>query len=203
MPDHRVRRRNAYHHGDLRRALLDATLQLITERGATGFTLREVARRAGVSHNAPYRHFRSSDALLAGVAAEGFTALSAALVRATAGATTPLDAFVRSGVAYVEFALAHPGRYRVMFGSRLKKTGHPTLEWAAEQAFNGLVTLIKRGQETHVFAEGDAHARAQVAWSLVHGLADLAIAGQLAIRGRRLRELTAFARTVLAKGLRG
>src|SRR5690625_2896195 len=106
-------REDRYHHGDLRRALLDAAAGLVQERRNAEASLREIARRAGVSHTAPYRHFESKEALLAAVAEEGFHQFREVLEAAAEG-KAPLDALHATGQAYVDFALGHPGYFRVM-----------------------------------------------------------------------------------------
>src|SRR5262245_30155713 len=124
----------AYHHGDLRRALLDAAAKIVARDGASAVTLREVARHAGVSHNAPYRHFESLDALLAAVAAEGFEAFGARLQSATDKAPAA-ERMKAQGQAYLAFALDNPRLYLLMFGPDLDKAAHPELHKAAQQAF--------------------------------------------------------------------
>src|ERR1700742_546349 len=114
-------RRDTYHHGDLKRALTDAALGLVQEKGPKGFTLREVARRAGVSAAAPYRHFADKAQLLAAVATLGFVQLHEALT-GTAAKTTDLHAqVIAMGRTYVRWAITHPDYYHVMFGSELDK----------------------------------------------------------------------------------
>src|ERR1700751_4159428 len=98
-------KRKPYHHGNLREELLEAAISLIAEVGPTAFTLREVARRAGVSHNAPYRHFRHKDDLIASVAAEGYRELTDAMRRAAAKHPRAVDRLKHAGLAYIEFAL--------------------------------------------------------------------------------------------------
>src|SRR4051794_27635084 len=121
-----------YHHGDLQRALVDAAVALLAEGGAAAVTLREVARRAGVTHAAPYRHFADKAALLAAVAEEGFRALHDAVARAGAEAPDdPLARLAASGQAYLRFAMSHPAHYRVMFGPDVAAREHPELEGAA------------------------------------------------------------------------
>src|SRR5579864_8644856 len=110
-----MRRAKPYHHGNLREALLGAAIRLIAEVGPTAFTLREVARRAGVSHNAPYRHFRDRDDLMAAVAAQGFRELTQAMVEAAGNRTDALDRLKRAGLGYVTFALRRPEHFTVMF----------------------------------------------------------------------------------------
>src|SRR5713101_8147875 len=101
MRRRKMRRPKTYHHGNLREALLEAAIRLIAEVGPTAFTLREVARRAGVSHNAPYRHFRDRDDLMAAVAAQGFRELKRAMLDASKPQLTALDRLKRSGLAYI------------------------------------------------------------------------------------------------------
>jgi AcrR family transcriptional regulator len=104
-----------YHHGNLREALLKGAVRVIAELGPAAFTLREVARRAGVSHNAPYRHFRDKDALLAAVAAQGFRELTRAMREAGDCQSNALDKLKQSGMAYVAFAVRRPEHFTVMF----------------------------------------------------------------------------------------
>src|SRR6266481_2821386 len=99
-----MRPRKPYHHGHLQEVLLRTAIQLIGEVGPVGFTLREVARRAGVSHNAPYRHFQDKEELLAAVAAQGFRELNQAMLDAAKQNSDALDRLKRSGLAYVDFA---------------------------------------------------------------------------------------------------
>ena len=107
----------SYHHGNLKHALLDASLALIRTVGPGAFTLREVARRAGVSHNAPYRHFRDKGELLAALAADGFDRLTKSMTDAARGGGGALDRLRLSGRGYVQFALRYPQHFAVMFGT--------------------------------------------------------------------------------------
>src|SRR5215469_10742969 len=100
-----------YHHGNLQEVLLESTISLIAEVGPAGFTLREVARRAGVSHNAPYRHFRDKDALLANVAAQGYKELARSMTRASDPQAGALESLKQAGLAYVSFALRRPEHF--------------------------------------------------------------------------------------------
>ena len=113
---------HAYHHGDLRRALIDTALKLVTEKQDWTFSLREVARRAGVSHRAPYNHFPEKLDLLAAVAAVGFERLRTGMLRAMAG-TEGSEALLVAGCrAYVHLGLENPALYRLMFGAALSDT---------------------------------------------------------------------------------
>lgn len=160
-----------YHHGDLPRALLDALLQLVTERGSAGeVTLRQVAQRAGVSHNAPYRHFADKGELLAAVATEGFTALSRALASARAEVADDEERFIRTGMAYLRFTQEHRGHAAVMFGPEVRKNRTPELQQAANETFRLLKALTTDAGITELM---DARRLGTVAWSFLHGLAVL------------------------------
>jgi len=152
-----------YHHGNLRPALLRAAGKMLEKEGPAGISLREAARRAGVSHAAPYRHFEDRDALLAELAAEGFEMLGDAM-RGQVGRNM--------GEAYVRFALEHPQRFRLMFGGVLALHKYEHLRAAASATYQGLVDAFR----------GMPHPEltAAAAWSLVHGLAHLKLDGHLA-----------------------
>ncbi len=175
-------RKTAYHHGDLRQALIDSALALIKEKqDAKTLSMREVARRAGVSNAAPYRHFADKDALLAAVAAKGFRILASYLregVNSIPG--EPLRQLQASGVAYVQFAIAYPSYYRVMFSAfQPGDAKSPELNEAGLGAFGVLVEVIASGQAVGQVRPGEPQQLAWVAWSVVHGLAMLLIERQL------------------------
>jgi AcrR family transcriptional regulator len=174
-------RRDSYHHGDLKRALTGAALSLVAEKGPKGFTLTEAARRAGVSAAAPYRHFADKAELLATVAEQGFRELHAEL--AGAAASEPKARVIELGRAYVRWAVGHPDHYRVMFGAEIDKGDHPSLAAAAERAFGDLLDAITRCQEAGIVQGPDARSVAGPLWSLVHGVASLAIGGELSAVG--------------------
>ena len=136
--------RRSYHHGNLREALLAAAVALIGEKGPGGFTFAEAARAAGVSPAAPYRHFRDRDALLADVAARGFTQFTAALEAAWAdGTPEPLAALDRVGRAFLAFARTEPAYYAAMFEAQLPPDLNRELTLAADQAF----AVLRRAAE--------------------------------------------------------
>lgn len=165
-----------YHHGDLRSALLRAVEVLVAEKGAREFSLREAARRAGVSHSAPSHHFGDKEGLLAAFAAEGFLGLTAAFGEVPVG-SDPLDDLRRCGRTYVEFCIAHPAHFDVMFRCGLDKAETDELAGAGLAAFQALLDRIERAQSaghgTHLATE----ELAVYFWSGVHGLASLVIDG--------------------------
>jgi AcrR family transcriptional regulator len=167
-----------YHHGDLRSALLRAAAQILEKEGPGSLSLREAARRAGVSHAAPYRHFPDRDRLLADLAAEGFELLNAELRERSEG---------DMGVGYLEFALAHPQRFRLMFGGLLRFDDYPELRAAGEGRYKDL-------QEVFGSLGGDAPLAAAAAWALVHGLASLILDGHFEQALRENGGAAAFAR---------
>jgi AcrR family transcriptional regulator len=201
-PSRRVRKKRAYHHGDLRRSLLNAALRLVEEHGEAAVTLREVARMAGVSHQAPYRHFADRTALIAAVAEEGFRELHTELVEKTRNAPDALAALRTIGVTYVLFAVAHRGHFRVMFGAEAAaaRTRAPSLNAACEAVFGTLTQTIAR-VKTGTSDDTDTLARALNAWSTVHGLASLLVEGQLErLAPRTPNQLSEFVTSILRGG---
>jgi AcrR family transcriptional regulator len=172
--------REAYHHGGLRDALIAATEALIAERGAQGFSLREVARRSGVSPAAPAHHFGDAAGLLAAVAKLAFDQLTAALEAGNArGGDNALERLCEQGVGYVGFALTSPGRFAVMFRADLFSKDE-ALAASAQAAYRVLEDGIRA---LYVLTPGAPLDAAQLhalraTWSMVHGFAHLMLAGQ-------------------------
>jgi len=194
-----MRRAKPYHHGNLREALLEAAIRLIAEVGPTAFTLREVARRAGVSHNAPYRHFRDRDDLMAAVAAQGFRELTRAMIEAAQGKSNALERLKYAGLGYVTFALRRPEHFTVMFDAPISKRQHPESAAAGEESFATLVHFVQNCQEAGRLRSGDLLQMALLAWTMVHGIAKLAITGRLPFRSRS--EVLRFAEFVINQSL--
>ncbi|MFI2316567.1 TetR family transcriptional regulator [Streptomyces sp. CB00072] len=169
-------RKRTYHHGDLRRVILDAALDVIATNGPGSLSLRDLARRAGVSHAAPAHHFKDRTGLLTAVAAEGYALFADAL----AGAPDLRE----RGVAYVRFAATHPAHFQVMFQPDLHRTDDPDLLAARARATEalraGVADLPQAGR-----GEDDRLAGV-AAWSLAHGFATLLLSGNLsdAMEGR-------------------
>jgi AcrR family transcriptional regulator len=182
-------RKRSYHHGDLEAALIRSAGKILEKEGLEALSLRATARRAGVSHNAPYRHFAQREALLAALAAEGFEQLGAAQRKAAqAGGLRAM------GEAYVHFALEHPQRFRLMFGGRIAIARHERLREVATRTFAGLSgALAERLPE----AQG-ARDASIAAWALVHGLALLLMGDRIAPAAINGRERKAYVRDVLA-----
>ena len=197
-----MKKRKPYHHSNLREALLSSAVRLIAEAGPGGFTLREVARRAGVSHNAPYRHFQNRDALLAAVAAQGYLELNDAMLQAASQQSEPLNRLKRAGLAYVAFALRRPEHFTVMFETAaFSKESHPEAAAASELAFSTLLKLVESCQSTGQMTAGNTLQFALLAWTMVHGIAKLAITGRLPYRPRQ--KSLEFAEFVIENSLPG
>lgn len=175
-----TRRPARYHHGDLRKALLAAAEQELVEKGVEGFTLRGVAKRAGVSHAAPAHHFRDTNDLLTALAAEGFDRLGAmSAARVAAAGPDPKAKLVASGLGYIDFASANPGLFKLMFGSDRPKDDDDCLKASATGAFGILVGIVAEQVGASPFDSTDGIRRVSAAWAIVHGLAHLLIDGKM------------------------
>lgn len=164
-----------YHHGDLWHALVQAGVAILREEGVHALTLREVARRAGVSHTAPYRHFADKDALLAAIAEDGFQLLSNGLRDALATYDgDPGHLLHQAARWYVHFVLENPDHVRVMFSGLISDyERYPDLCHIADQSFDDLVAVSLVLQRDGLLAAGDPFQQGFAAWSMVHGLAML------------------------------
>ncbi|QNS07688.1 TetR/AcrR family transcriptional regulator [Streptomyces xanthii] len=163
----------AYHHGDLRAACLRAARELLEEDGSAGLSLRAVARRAGVSATAPYRHFADREALVSAVAAQGYGELAESLAAAHPTPSSP-DELAAVAVAYVRFALDHPALFRAMFAEPCDPSD------AERAAATAAITEYVHGIVLGAFpGAGETDALATTVWALVHGLAFLHLDGKL------------------------
>jgi AcrR family transcriptional regulator len=196
-----TRRTRPYHHGNLRRALLDEALSTIRDNGVDGLTLREIGARLGVSRSALYRHFADKGALLTAVATEGFRMLREELVGAWEGGGRGHASFRSMGVAYIRFAVANPSHYRVMFGGSVAVQAQDS-ELASEGrgAFQALVDALTALQKEGVVRADDTVQMATYVWSLVHGMAMLAIDEKLQGPGA-VEELIKYAFERLKTGI--
>lgn len=193
-------RKKPYHHGDLRRALLREASAALEQHGPAGLSLRDVARRAGVSQAAPYRHFPDKEGLLAALAEEGFHELGRSCQRAAARHDDPLAKFYAFADAYVRFATRNPQVYPLMFGS-VRKRRDADVAAAGDEAFAALADRARECQEAGVFRGGDSMALAGIATSLCHGIASLWLDGR-APKNTPVSRLTRTALEALVEGLR-
>jgi AcrR family transcriptional regulator len=188
--------RDTYHHGDLRNALIAAGLVLLAEAGHDALTLRGVARRAGVSHNAPYQHFADKEALIAAIAEQGFVRLAASVEASQAGLDTADTAarLAAAGTSYVRFALDYPAYLSVMFGP-LPASDYPAL---AEAAFAALQQIVRIAAP-----RPDAGEIAMAVWMLAQGISTIAIAQKLPPALARGRDAPALAETCIRMACAG
>ena len=163
-----------YHHGDLQNALRDAARAILEEEGVAALSLRAVARRAGVNHAAPYRHFPNHEALLVELVAEGFAELRQGIVVATSGPAQQADRITAIGAAYMRFVAQKPGMTRLMFGSQLpNRDGFPQLGAAADLIGEEISSALKDP------------ALGLAVWAAVHGLAMLVLENVIDLGQRR------------------
>ena len=169
-----------YHHGNLPESLLRAAAELIEHGGPAALSLREVARRAGVSHAAPAHHFTDKAGLLTALACQGFELFAAALADARdAAGRDPMERFAATGRAYVLFADRHRAHFEVMFRPELLRPDDPALERVSAAAYAVLTGVIGEAQASGYAAGMDLEVLATTAWSTAHGLATLWLAGNL------------------------
>jgi AcrR family transcriptional regulator len=180
-PVRRAKRRATYHHGDLRQALIDAARALLAEAGPSGLSLRAVARSAGVSQTAPYRHFVSREDMLAAVAEDGFRRLRERMVAGAANERSK-RALQRIAIEYVRFALEYPAEYRVMFGREGAELERTEASSALNEASHAVMQLLQGGieemQKAGAIRRGSSSVMALTAWGLVHGIVMLVLDGQ-------------------------
>jgi AcrR family transcriptional regulator len=191
-----------YHHGDLRRALIAIGVELLAEEGADALSLRHIAKRAGVSHNAPYQHFADKEALLAAIAEEGFRILGERIEASQPGegAGDPQAALTAAGQAYVRFALEHRGHFQIMFGA-LGQSAYPALARDARATFDQLAGIVAAAGSTVQPAEA-----ALAVWTMLHGLSSVLIAQKIPpdiAAGRSPEALAAAQLDILWRGLEG
>lgn len=188
------KRSGSYHHGDLRRALVDEALRTIDRHGVAALTLRSIGEHLGVSRTALYRHFADKPALLAAVGREGFRLLRETLTDAWEKNGRGRAGFEAMGLAYVQFAVGHPAHYRVMFGGFIESCAKDD-EFVAEAraAFQVLVDALVEQQRAGLVRADDPVLLARLIWSIVHGISMLVIDGQLRGSDERGEALNRYA----------
>jgi AcrR family transcriptional regulator len=193
----------AYHHGDLKAALVNAGVEILRSEGLQALTLRAVARRAGVTQSAPYRHFQDRRALMAAVAERGFQRLQEAMLTAMRGGDgrTGLKGIA---LAYVRFALDNGPEYRLMFGAELAVTDDlPSLRETSRSVLEFVAQGISQLQKQGLVGPGDPMMLAVSTWSTLHGLAMLTLDGQVAGVAPDVAELVEESTRIMMFGLAG
>jgi AcrR family transcriptional regulator len=183
-----------YHHGDLKNALVQAGIEILNEEGIGALSLRKVAGRAGVSHSAPYAHFKDKQAMIAAISTEGFQQLYQRINRvAEANQDEPARLLFETAYAYVRFALDAPASFKVMFSGILEQEkDHPDFVKISKQSFERLVELASRCQAAGLLHSGPPELQALSLWSLVHGFTALLLERQIPsyiLEGSPLKEL--------------
>jgi AcrR family transcriptional regulator len=170
----------SYHHGDLKEALVEAAVSIIRAKGVEALTIRDVAKRTGVSPAAPYRHFPDRRSLIAAVAERGFIRLQQAMIAGMESARGR-EGFKQVAIAYVEFGLNNPAEYRVMFGPETADTADfPSLRETSRAVLGGVAEAVTQLQKAKLIGKGDAWLIAAALWSTLHGLVMLVLDGQTA-----------------------
>ena len=170
-----------YHHGDLKNALIKAGVEILAKEGLGSLSLRKVAKQAGVSHAAPYSHFKDKQALIAAISTESFKELHIQIETVfTAHKENPENLLVETSWAYLQFALTKPDRFKLMFSSVLEKEKeYPDFVEVSHQNFQQLVAVVELCQDANILKYGDANLTAVSVWGTVHGLAMLVLEGQI------------------------
>ncbi len=196
-----------YHHGDLHREILCAARGLLEENNIASLSLRAVAKKVGVSHTAPYRHFKDKESLLAGIAGEGFKEMTTQLAEAVnLHPGDPSSQLQEAGHRYAKLVAENPQCVQLMFGGILPcDDTYPELRESGDMAFTALKTIIEDGQSLGVFRKGDVELMALTAWSGIHGLSLLLISGSIdntVSAPVEAQSLTTAVTTMLLDGLR-
>lgn len=178
-----MKRTNSYHHGDLKNALIRAGIQVLAQDGVNGLSLRKVARKAGVSHNAPYAHFADKQALIASIAVDGHARISV-LIEQVIGQypDDPLRQLVHLAWAYMQFGLESPAHYRIIFSGLIEnEKRHPAFVQVSQHSLQLLNKIVADCQAAGVVRSDDCDVEmvAVSMWGLIHGLVSLVIEGQV------------------------
>ncbi|MCA1899503.1 MAG: TetR/AcrR family transcriptional regulator [Chloroflexi bacterium] len=174
-------REKKYHHGDLKNALIEAGIKILSEEGTGGLTLRKVAKLAGVSHSAPYAHFADKQSLIAAISTEGFKRLYAELDAAIlANADNPRRQLMEGARAYVQFAMNNIGAFKVMFSSALEKEkDYPSFVEISHKTFERVVDIVKACQAAGALRPAPPEVMAVAVWGQLHGIISLILEGQI------------------------
>ena len=170
-----------YHHGDLKNALIQAGVKILSKEGISGLSLRKVARQAGVSHAAPYAHFADKQALIAAISTEGYKQLYTRVEKVQKTyASDPAQLLIETAWSYIDFGLNEPDRFKLMFSSVLEKEkDYPDFVHFSKKNFAQIVSVIAACQEAGILRAGPSDLMAVSVWSAVHGLVMLYLEGQI------------------------
>jgi AcrR family transcriptional regulator len=195
-----------YHHGDLKNALIEAGIKILSKEGVGGLSLRKVAKQAGVSHSAPYAHFADKQSLIAAISTEGFKQLYAELDAAILShAGDPKGQLMEGAWAYVQFAMNNTDAFKIMFSGVLEKErDYPSFVEISHNTFGRVVDIVRACQEAGVLRPAPAEMMAVAVWGQLHGIISLILEGQVShvvLDRFSIREIVFFAmdQTILGK----
>jgi AcrR family transcriptional regulator len=176
-----MQRRKTYHHGDLKNALIKAGVQILSKEGIEGLSLRKVAQRAGVSHNAPYSHFPDKQSLVAAISTEGFHKLYNQLDAAiSAHYNDPKGQLQEGAWAYVQFAINNTDTFKIMFSGILEKEKeYPAFVEISQKTFERVVQIVRVCQDAGILKSGSPELMAVALWGQIHGIVSLLLEGQI------------------------
>ena len=196
---------DSYHHGDLKKALIETAIRMLKTLSPADISLREIARETGVSQAAPFRHFASKEDLLAAIMKEGFEIQSRYMSEsAEKYRGDPLERYYQCGLCYLRMGLKHPQHFKLMFNSEIiPDEKYPELKRAASGTFVILRNMITEVQAAGVFGPGDPYHRALNCWSVVHGFTSLYAEGRLAWLGVTKENAEDAMRALLSQSLNG
>ena len=171
----------SYHHGDLKNALIQAGVEILSKEGIEGLSLRKVAQRVGVSHNAPYSHFPDKQSLIAAVSTEGFKQLYNELdVVVSSYLNDPRRQLQEGAWAYVQFAMNHTDTFKIMFSDVLEKEKeYPAFIEISQRTFNRVVDIVRACQEVGLLRDTPSEIMAVSVWGQIHGIISLILEGQI------------------------
>ncbi len=168
--------KGSYRHGNLREAILATSLLLIEKNGIEQLSIRDVAKRAGVTHQAPYRHFKDREALLAALAQDGYERLFLEMSNAIANSKDVLESLCRLGMSYTGWAIKHPDHFRLMFSQKIPEfETSDGLTQAANKMLVLVLSVVQKGQAAGLIKQDDTRAIARQLWACVHGATHLFI----------------------------
>lgn len=187
-----------YHHGDLKNALIQAGVEILSKEGMEGLSLRKVAQRAGVSHSAPYSHFPDKQSLIAAISTEGFNQLYAELDAAILAYPKNPKKQLQQGIqAYVQFALNNTDTFKIMFSGVLEKEKeYPAFVEISSKTFRRVVDVVRACQEAGILSSTPSEMMAVAVWGQVHGIVSLALEGQIShsvLDSHEIQDVVAFA----------
>ena len=193
-----------YHHGDLKNALIEAGIETLSKEGVGGLSLREVARRAGVSHTAPYAHYADKQALIAAIATEGYEKLYAKIASVVQRySDDPAQQLVEAAWAYAEFAMVETDQFKITFSGVVEKEkDYPAFVEVSQKSFKLVVGIIEACQREGVLPAGPSDVIAVGVWGLLHGLVSLVLEGQVShtiLDRLTLKELLVSALNLMAE----